>query len=204
MIGNMNELPLSKRLLWILAPVAIQSIYFPTSLATSGGIAPKLPIDVFPVYPVWVAPYYFTYLVWLFGILWTLFRSDARQFRAVMAGSLFTISIGAATFLFFPTYVELPVIRGGDIFSVMLRAVQVAGGTHAALPSAHNYGTMLVSAFAIHFQPRLRWFWLAVLMMIALSTLFTGQHYILDAVTGLALGWIGFRFGVWWARKTSR
>ena len=199
----MSEVPLSKRFFWVLVAFAIQSIYFPTSLATSGGIAPKLPIDVIPVYPVWVVPYYFTYAVWLFGIYWTLFKLDVRSFRAVIAASLFTISIGALTFIFFPTYIDLPVIPGDDIFSIMLRAIQIAGGTHAALPSAHNYGTMLVSAFAIHFYPRKRWIWIIILVTIALSTLFTGQHYILDVVAGLTLGWIGFKFGLYWADKKT-
>ena len=199
----MSEVPLSKRFFWVLVAFAIQSIYFPTSLATSGGIAPKLPIDVIPVYPVWVVPYYFTYAVWLFGIYWTLFKLDVRSFRAVIAASLFTISIGALTFIFFPTYIDLPVIPGDDIFSIMLRAIQIAGGTHAALPSAHNYGTMLVSAFAIHFYPRRRWIWIIILVSIALSTLFTGQHYILDVVAGLTLGWIGFKFGLYWADKKT-
>lgn len=199
----MNEIPLSKRFLWVLLVVAIQSIYFPTSQATSGGILPKLAIDVIPVYPIWVVPYYFTYVVWAFGIYWTLFKFDARAFRAVIAGSLLAVTVGALTFIFFPTYIELPVIVGDDIFSVMLRAIQIAGGTHAALPSAHNYGTMLASAFAIHFYPRMRWFWVGVVVTIALSTLFTGQHYILDVVTGLALGFVGYKFGIWWTERNA-
>jgi len=197
----MKPIPLSKRFLWILAPVAVQCIYFPTSQAASGGFAPKLPIDVFPVYPVWVVPYYFTYLVWSFGVIWMLTKADDRQFREVIAAALFTTSVGALAFIFFPTYIELPAIPGTDVFSVLLRAVQVAGGTHAALPSAHNYGTMLAAAFAIHFRPRWRWLWIAILVTVALSTLFTGQHYLLDVVTGLALGWLGFRFGLWWVDR---
>jgi len=197
----MKTMPFSKRLLWVLLAVAIQCIYIPTSQATSGGIAPKLPIDVIPVYPIWVIPYYFTYLFWLFGIYWILFKLDDRSFRAALAGALLAISIGAATFVFFPTYIELPVVTGTDIFSQMLRAIQIAGGTHAALPSAHNYVSMLITAFAIHWYPRLRWVWIVILVSIALSTLLTGQHYILDMVTGLALGWAGFRFGLWWAAR---
>jgi membrane-associated phospholipid phosphatase len=83
----------------------------------------------------------------------------------------------------------------------MLRTIQVAGGTHAALPSAHNYITMLIASFAIHSYPRQRLLWSAVVVIVALSTLFTGQHYILDVVAGLAVGWAGFRFGLWWVNR---
>lgn len=197
----MNELSLKKRFGLLLVAVALQSVYVPTSLATSGGIAPRLPIDVFPVYPIWVVPYYFTYLVWLFAILWALFKLADRTFRTAAAGAILATSVGAFFFVFFPTYVNLPTITGTDIFSSMLRTIQVAGGTHAALPSAHNYVTMLISAFAAHFYPRWRYVWAAILVSISLSTLFTGQHYILDAVTGLALGWLSFRFGLWWVDR---
>ena len=190
-----HKIPLLKRILWMLVPVAIQMIYFPTSQATSGGIAPKLPIDVIPVYPIWVIPYYLCYPLWLFGMIWALLKFDDRAFRALIAAALFTLGIGNLTFIFFPTYVDLPVIPGADIFSALLRAIQVAGGTHAALPSAHNYMTMLLSAFAIRLHPRQRWFWIVVVAVIAMSTLFKGQHYILDVVAGLLLGWLGYKFG---------
>lgn len=199
---DVQEIPLSKRLLPAGLVCLIQAVYFPTSQATSGGIAPRLPIDVFPVIPVWVVPYYLIYAVWAFGAYWALFQLDARSFRAWMAAALFTVTTGVLTYIFFPTYVVLPVIPGNDIFAVMLRAVQVAGGTHAALPSAHNYLTMLMSAFAMRLYPRQRLLWIAVVVTVALSTLFTGQHYILDVVTGLALGWIGYKIG-WTFTSTS-
>lgn len=190
-----QEFPLSKRLLWALVLGVIQSIYFPTSQAASGGIAPRLSIDVFPVIPIWVVPYYLIYLVWAFGAYWALFKLDARAFRALIVAALFTVTVGVLTYIFFPTYIDLPTIPGNDLFAVMLRAVQVAGGSHAALPSAHNYLTMLMSAFAMQLYPRQRPLWIAVVGIVALSTLFTGQHYILDVVTGLTLGWIGYKIG---------
>jgi membrane-associated phospholipid phosphatase len=200
----MGTMPRSKRLVWVLVAVAIQCIYVPTSQATSGGVLPKLSIDVFPVYPIWVVPYYFTFVVWLFGLYWAIFQLDDRSFRAALAGGLLVASVGAATFIIFPTYIELPTITGTDIFSQLLRMVQVAGGTHAALPSAHNYVTMLIAAFACRLYPKRAWLWITILASIALSTLFTGQHYILDVVTGLALGIIGYYFGWFLVERRER
>jgi membrane-associated phospholipid phosphatase len=199
----MMKIPLLKRMSWMLLIIAIQFIYFPTSQATSGGIAPKLPIDVIPVYPVWVVPYYLCYPFWLGCIIWVLLKLEDREFRAFFAAALLTVGIGNLTFLLFPTYVNLPTVPGNDIFAVLLRMVQVAGGTHAALPSAHNYLTMLFCATFFHLYPKYRWLWIAIVLTVAASTLFTGQHYILDVVAGLLLGWVGVLFGQWWAtRKT--
>jgi membrane-associated phospholipid phosphatase len=38
-----------------------------------------------------------------------------------------------------------------------------------------------------------------ILVIISLSTLFTGQHYILDVIGGYVVAWVGFHFGLWWA-----
>jgi membrane-associated phospholipid phosphatase len=202
MRSDVEELPLSKRLLWAGLVCLIQAVYFPASQATSGGIAPRLPIDVFPVLPIWVLPYYMVFPLWTFGAYWALFKLDARAFRALTVSALIAVSVGSLTFVLFPTYIELPTIPGNDLFASMLRSIQVAGGSHAALPSAHNYITMLMAAFAAHLYPRQRLLWIAVVVTVALSTLFTGQHYILDVVTGLALGWISYKIG-WTFASTS-
>jgi membrane-associated phospholipid phosphatase len=33
-------------------------------------------------------------------------------------------------------------------------------------------------------------------MVVVLSTLFTRQHYLLDLLGGLAIAWLGYRFGI--------
>jgi membrane-associated phospholipid phosphatase len=53
--------------------------------------------------------------------------------------------------------------------------------------------------FYARWYPRLRLLWLGILIVVGLSTLFTGQHYILDVIGGIFLGWVGYRFGLWWA-----
>ncbi len=197
----MKSFSLFQRLKWSLVVVGIQGLYFPASHFSNGGIAPALPFEPLPVYPIWVIPYCFAYLFWVFAIYWWLFRLETRSFLAVLAGALLTVSLGVSVFFAFPTYVKPPVVTGHDLFSQLLRFVQVAGGSYAALPSAHNYMTMLIVAFAGRFYPRYRWLWWGILLAIALSTLFTGQHYALDVVFGLMLGWIGYRFGLYWVNR---
>jgi membrane-associated phospholipid phosphatase len=34
-------------------------------------------------------------------------------------------------------------------------------------------------------------------VIVALSTLFTHQHYLIDPLGGLAIAWIGYRFGMY-------
>lgn len=200
----MNQISLLKRAGWMLMVIAIQFIYFPTSQATSGGIAPKLAIDVIPVHITWVVPYILCYPFWMSSMIWILLKLNDRDFRAFLGAALFTVGIGNLTFILFPTYVDLPTISGEDIFARMLRYIQIAGGTHAALPSAHNFLTMLFCATFIHLYPRYRWVWVSIIVTVALSTLFTGQHYILDVVAGLLLGFTGFWFGQWWVNRKSR
>ena len=200
----MKQISLLKRIGWMLAVIAIQFIYFPTSQATSGGIAPKLPIDAIPVHPTWVVPYTLCYPFWLACIIWVLLKLEDGDFRAFAAAALFTVGIGNLIFILFPTYVNLPTIPGNDIFARLLRTVQVAGGTHAALPSAHNFLTMLFCATLVHLYPRYRWLWVGIVVTVALSTLFTGQHYILDVLAGLSLGFVGFWFGQWWVKRKSK
>jgi membrane-associated phospholipid phosphatase len=41
--------------------------------------------------------------------------------------------------------------------------------------------------------------WVLILLIVSLSTLFTGQHYILDVLGGYLIALAGYYFGLWWA-----
>jgi membrane-associated phospholipid phosphatase len=92
-----------------------------------------------------------------------------------------------------------PVLNETDIWSRLLQYVYVVGGSYAALPSAHIYMTTLLSLFFSAWYLRQRLLWLLIYWVVVFSTLFTGQHYILDIVAGTALAWLGYRFGLWYA-----
>jgi len=192
------EPSLKKRLLLMFGVILIQVIYTPTSLLLKGGIEPKLTIDVFPLWVVWVIPYVLCYPLWIFGIGWLIWKMDEQLFRTTITGLFFTVSLGISIFILFPTYVVLPELTGTDILSRLLHSIQVAGGDHDALPSSHIYTTVILALFYYEWHPRYKWLWLLIVLIVSLSTLFTRQHYIADVLAGYLTGWLGYRFGLWW------
>ena len=187
---------LQKRLLLVLLACCIQMVYIPTSNRTAGGIEPRLPIDIFPVWPIWVLPYVLCYILWFAGIAWIVFKANDRQFRSFIAACMLTFALGALTFLFFPTYVEKVSLEGNDIFTRLLYIIQEDWGRYAALPSGHVYITTLLALFFGRWYPRFRFLWIAIIVIVSLSTLFTGQHYILDVLGGYLVALAGYYSGI--------
>lgn len=196
---NRSALTLNKRLLFIFLVCCIQMIYVPTSSRMTGGIEPKLPIDIFPVWSVWVLPYVLCYFLWFLSGVWIVFKIEDRFFRAFIAACMLSFAIGTTTFIFFPTYVKSTPIEGNDIFAMLLRTIHENWGRYDAFPSGHVYISTLLTLFFSRWYPRWKFLWIAILMIISLSTLFTGQHYILDVLGGYLVALAGYHFGLWWA-----
>lgn len=189
---------LTRRLFLLLLACCIQMIYIPTSNRVEGGIEPVLPIDVFPIWPVWVLPYVLCYVLWFCSAAWILFRVKDPEFRSFVAACMLTFSIGALTFVFFPTYVRPATLTGMDVFTRLLRLIHENWGRYDAFPSGHVYITTLLVLFFSRWYPRTRFWWQLILVIVSLSTLFTGQHYILDVIGGYAVALAGYHFGLWW------
>jgi membrane-associated phospholipid phosphatase len=196
--GQDNTLSIGKRLLWIALIWAIQLIYLPTSEWLTGGIEPKLPIDIFPIWPVWVVPYVLCYPLWFAGFAWAAFRMSDRMFRAFAVAFLVTCSVSIVIFFIFPTYVPPAVLHGSDIFTSLLRFFHQGTGRYNALPSGHIYITALLAFFYSLWYPRYKPLWWSILVIVSLSTLFTAQHYILDIVGGLLVAALGYHIGLKW------
>jgi membrane-associated phospholipid phosphatase len=190
--------PLKKRVLLVLGAILIQSIYTPTSLLMKGGIEPRLPIDLFPLWVVWVIPYILCYSLWGTALVWLIWKADNDTFHTAIAALFFTCSLGVSIFILFPTYVVQPELQGSDLLTNLLRSVQIAGGDHDALPSAHIYMTVLLALIYRDWYPRRKWLWFVIVLVVSLSTLFTKQHYVADVLAGYLTGWLGYRFGLWW------
>jgi membrane-associated phospholipid phosphatase len=196
---NGFALTLGKRTLLVFLVCCIQWIYVPTSNQLTGGIEPKLPIDVFPVWPIWVLPYVLCYALWLSSLMWVILKAEDRFFESVVAACMLTFSLGVATFIFFPTYVKAATVPGSDIFATLLRFIHENWGRYDALPSGHIYITTLLALFFSRWYPHQKLWWILIVVIVSLSTLFTGQHYILDVFGGYVVALAGYYFGLWWA-----
>jgi membrane-associated phospholipid phosphatase len=198
-----TTLTLRKRIALIALVCCIQLIYIPTSNRITGGIEPKLPIDIFPVWPLWVLPYVLCYLLWITSIAWIIFKAEDRFFRSFIAASLVTFLLGNLTFIFFPTFVRSVPFDGNDLFANLLRTIHENWGRYDAFPSGHIYITTLLALFFGRWYPRNKLLWILVLVIVSLSTLFTGQHYILDVLGGYLVALAGYHFGLWWGGSHS-
>jgi membrane-associated phospholipid phosphatase len=115
-----------------------------------------------------------------------------------MAACILTFGLGAATFIIFPTYVRPADLQGSDLFTLLLRHFHEDLGRYAAFPSGHVYITTLFVLFFGRWYPRFRFLGISILIIVSLSTLFTGQHYILDVLGGYLVAVAGYYFGLWW------
>lgn len=194
-----TPLSLRKRILLIFLACCIQAIYIPTSFRTTGGIEPKLPIDIFPIWPVWVVPYILCHPLWLLGLTWIILKMGDRLFRATAAACFLAFAIGTSIFIFFPTYIKTNVLEGNDIFVILLRIIYENWGRYDAFPSGHVYITTLLALFYSRWYPQKKFLWTMIVTIISLSTLFTGQHYIIDVLGGYVVALAGYHFGLWWA-----
>ena len=196
--GHEGTLTSNKRALFIILAYCIQLIYVPTSNRISGGIEPKLPIDIFPVWSIWILPYISCYILWLSSVIWILLKMEDRLFRSFIAACVLTFAIGSTIFIFFPTYIRPATVAGNDVFAMVLRFIHEHWGRYDAFPSGHVYITALLALFFSRWYPRWKYLWTFILVIVSLSTLFTGQHYILDVVGGYCLAVAGYHFGLWW------
>ncbi len=181
----------------ILIAVAA-SLYFPLNRTLSGGFNLATPLDkLIPLWPIWVVPYLLCLPAWIGGLVWAAWKMDERLFRSFVSAGLFVLISATLFYYVFPTYVQRPVVTGNSWSAQILQMVYQNDKAYNAFPSGHVYQTTLMSLFYNRLYPNHQWFWTGIVVIVALSTLFTHQHYLTDPFGGLAIAWLGERFGMY-------
>ncbi len=184
------RVPLSMVLLVTLVPFYI---LIPAFLPPRTRHVPELALDrALPLVPFWALVYGALYL---FLILLPIFvvRQDELIQRTVYAYLLIWITAYLFFFVVYPTAAPRPALVVGEGFAVWgLSALYSSDPPYNCFPSlhvAHSY----VSALACYrAHRRLGVISTICATLVAISTLFTKQHYVLDVIAGALLAFVAY------------
>ena len=152
----------------------------------------KLALDErLPYWPSWVWIYSFLYYPLIVCV--NLVTSSAREFTHVATSYLVLLSLQMACFLAFP--VATPehwrhYNQRRTLAERFLALVQKFDARSNSFPSMHVSVAMLT---ALHLAPHAGPAAFAFPVLIALSCIFTKQHYVIDLPAGALLGWGTYR-----------
>ena len=151
----------------------------------------KLAIDErIPYWPSWVWIYsclYYPIILYLNFVI-----DSARQFTYVATSYMLLLALQMVFFLFVP--VTTPphwrsYNRSRTLSERFLALVQKFDAPTNSFPSMHTSVAMLT---ALHLAPHVGALAFGFPLVIALSCLFTKQHYVIDLPAGAVLGWWTF------------
>jgi membrane-associated phospholipid phosphatase len=146
--------------------------------------------DWIPYWPGWVWIYsciYYPIILYLNFVI-----DSARQFTYVATSYVLLLGLQMLFFTLFP--VTTPerwraYNRGRTLSERFLALVQRFDARSNSFPSMHVSVAMLT---ALHLTPQLGALAFAFPLLIALSCVFTKQHYVIDLPAGAMLGWSTF------------
>ena len=187
---------------WLIVLAAVGLLYIPINRLVQGGVVLSLPWDAcVPFWPIWAVPYLLTIPWWIVSFIWAARSMDDDRYRAFVVAALVGMLTAYAVFVLYPTYVERPVPQGHGWEIDLIRLIYRNDRLNNAFPSGHAFITVLISLFWWDWRPKLRWLWAAIVVVVILSTLFTGQHNLPDPIGGIIWAYAGYRLGWWWVKR---
>lgn len=159
-----------------------------------------------------VIEYLFHFAAPLVAGLWLWFR-HREWFSTFVSAYVLVMALGFMIYLVFPETPPWLAAKHGLLPHVQRMVVdtlsQVGGFGHfyagadpepnAAMPSLHVAVPMVIACTVIAVQGarRLRsWLWMLYPLTLSFGVLYLGEHYLADAVVGIALGWLCFMIAV--------
>ena len=192
----------STRIIWLVALLIVQNLYFPINQYVHGGVIISTPLDAhIPLWSIWAIPYLLSLLWWFASFLWATLKMESELYLAFVVASIAVMLTSSLIYIFYPTYIERPILEGSGWTMDLVRFIYSQDRSYNVFPSGHTYTTVLIALFWTRWYPKKLWLWITITAVVLLSTLFTGQHYFADLISGTLLAWAGYRFGLWYAAK---
>ena len=167
-------------------------LFIPEMLPAQSFSAPELELDrALPLIPFWALVYGALYL---FLIVLPVFvvRQDEQIRRTVYAWLLVWIS-AYVVFYLYPTEAPRPERVVGEGFAVWgLRALYSSDPPYNCFPSIHVAHSFVSALTCYRVHRGVGLFAAGSAALVALSTLLTKQHYVLDAIAGIGLAFVAY------------
>ena len=184
------RVPLSLVLLVSLVPLYI---LVPELFPPETRYVPELALDrAIPLVPVWALIYGPLYL---FLILLPIFvvRQDEHIRRSAYAYLLIWLTAYAVFFLLYPTAAPRPARVTGEGFAMWgLRILYSSDPPYNCFPSLHVAHSFVSALTVSRVHRGLGIFATTCAAFVALSTLFTKQHYVLDVIAGVFMAVVAY------------
>ena len=191
-----------RRVFWLVIILTLLVVYFPINRLITGGWALSLPIDKYiPLYPPALIPYLIGSLLFVAFPIWASLYSKRPEFEAYIISFLTATIISYIIYLTLPTYVIRPEIHSQDFFSKAISLLYQNDYPHNAAPSGHTFYTLISFLYIRVWNPKVQGISLTITLLIIASTLLTKQHYMLDMISGLILGFITYWTGRYIQKK---
>jgi len=153
---------------------------------------PELPLDrVLPLLPEWALIYGALYL---FLILLPVFLVQQQDMiRRTVWAYIVVWTVGYAGFLLYPTVAPRPDTVAGEGFAAWgLRFLYEADPPYNCFPSIHVAHSFVSALACVRVHRTVGRVALGCAALVALSTLFTKQHYVVDVVAGTLLAFAAY------------
>lgn len=164
--------------------------YFSSALWNADRSMPIIgwgPVYGFPFWPPAIIVYLSLYLA---PLTVTMFLADRRKLFRFLGYALVIVVVCLAGFMVRPLTILRPQIVGHGIFDAILAWFYSVDPPTNLFPSLHVSMAFFCAGVLSLTRPRSRFLVYTWAVAVALSTLFTRQHYLIDVAAGLVLGLI--------------
>jgi membrane-associated phospholipid phosphatase len=152
---------------------------------------PELALDrALPLQPGWVFVYWSQ---WVFSFLPVFVVRGLELRRRTVLAYLTIVIVAYVGFLLYPTVGPRPAqVVGEDFFAWSLRALYDFDPPYNCFPSLHVAYSFLAALTAYRVHRRLGIAALVWAVLIAVSTLYTKQHYVVDVIAGMFIAYAAY------------
>lgn len=185
---------LKEKLPWLFAIILITVIYFLLNVSNERVIITKIFFDNYiPFIPAFVIVYIFFY-VFMFGtVIYSFLKHKKDDFKLLALSIIIANIVAYIIYFFFQTKDIRPLLLSTGIFSSILSIIYHIDNVYNSFPSGHAYLTTVIALYWLNDMKEHQKILITSLsVLIVASTLFVKQHFILDSLSGIALGAISF------------